>query len=62
VLEEGAQVVDPQGDPGRSIGHVTSSYRSAAVGHPIAMALVRGGTGADGRGRWRSPRPAGTCP
>ena len=43
LLEEGAQVVDPAADAGRSIGHVTSSYRSAALGHPIAMALVRGG-------------------
>jgi sarcosine oxidase subunit alpha len=41
-LEEGAQVVD-LADPGRSIGHVTSSYASATLGHPIAMALVRGG-------------------
>ncbi len=43
VLEEGAQIVDPAGDPARSIGHVTSAYWSANLGRPIALALVRGG-------------------
>ncbi|MFS4438375.1 sarcosine oxidase subunit alpha family protein [Paracoccaceae bacterium GXU_MW_L88] len=45
VLEEGAQIIDlPSGKPapGRA-GHVTSSYRSAAVGRSIALALVSGG-------------------
>jgi sarcosine oxidase, subunit alpha len=45
VLEEGAQIVgDPnQPIPMRMIGHVTSSYWSAALGRSIAMALVTGG-------------------
>ncbi|MGS4944037.1 sarcosine oxidase subunit alpha [Meridianimarinicoccus sp. RP-17] len=44
-LEEGAQIVlDPkQPKPMKMVGHVTSSYASAAVGRPIAMALVEGG-------------------
>jgi sarcosine oxidase subunit alpha len=46
VLEEGAQIVaQPQGAPS-ALGHVTSSYYSAALGHSIALALV-----ADGRNR-----------
>lgn len=41
LLEEGAQVsADPKG---HSIGHVTSSYESSAVGRPIALAMVEGG-------------------
>lgn len=42
VLEEGAQIVaDPeQPVPMKMIGHVTSSYWSAALGRSIAMALV----------------------
>lgn len=45
VLEEGAQIVaDPkQSVPMTMIGHVTSSYHSAALGRSIAMALVEGG-------------------
>ena len=48
VLPEGGQIVD---DPGAAvpvpmIGHVTSSYYSACLGHPIALALVQ-----DGRSR-----------
>jgi sarcosine oxidase subunit alpha len=48
VLEEGAQVVETAGQPvpKRVIGHVTSSYASAALGHSIALAMV-----ADGRAR-----------
>jgi len=42
VLEEGAQVV-ALNDPNRPIGHVTSSYRSAAIDRSIAMALVEDG-------------------
>jgi sarcosine oxidase subunit alpha len=45
VLEEGAQVV---GD-GPSLGHVTSSYWSEALGRPIALALVAGGHARIGR-------------
>jgi len=45
VLPEGAQLVE---DPGRAapvpmLGHVTSSYRSAALGRSFALALVKGG-------------------
>ncbi|MDR8015135.1 sarcosine oxidase subunit alpha [Ectopseudomonas guguanensis] len=45
VLPEGAQLVfDPkQPIPMTMVGHVTSSYMSAAMGCSFAMALVRGG-------------------
>ena len=48
VLEEGAQIVETPGQPlpKKVIGHVTSSYASAALGHSIALAMV-----ADGRAR-----------
>jgi len=48
LLEEGAQVVaDPAAPiPMPMIGHVTSSYRSAALGRTIALAVI-----ADGRAR-----------
>ena len=42
VVEEGAQLVDP-GTPATALGHVSSSYCSAAVGTPIALALLRSG-------------------
>ncbi len=42
VLEEGAQVVAPSAAT-MPIGHVTSSYYSAVLKAPIALALVRGG-------------------
>ncbi|MDP5307381.1 sarcosine oxidase subunit alpha [Paracoccus spongiarum] len=44
-LEEGAQIVlDPnQPLPMKMVGHVTSSYDSASLGHPIAMAVIEGG-------------------
>jgi sarcosine oxidase subunit alpha len=45
VLPEGGQIVAqtrPQ-PPMDMIGHVTSSYWSAALGHSIALALVKGG-------------------
>jgi sarcosine oxidase subunit alpha len=47
VLDEGAQIVaDPaQPVPMTMIGHVTSSYWSAALGRSIALALVSGGQG-----------------
>ena len=47
-LEEGAQVIERADMPTGSaaLGHVTSSYRSDALGHPIALAMV-----ADGRKR-----------
>lgn len=45
ILPEGAQIVaDPtQPVPMTMIGHVTSSYRSAALGRSIALAVVEGG-------------------
>ncbi len=45
VLEEGAQLAAEPGlkPPLRPIGHVTSSYFSAALGHSIALAMVAGG-------------------
>lgn len=48
MLEEGAQIVaDPaQKIPQTMIGHVTSAYDSAVLGHSIALAMV-----ADGRAR-----------
>ncbi len=45
VLEEGAQVAATAGEkpPMRLLGHVTSSYFSAVLGHSIALAVVAGG-------------------
>jgi sarcosine oxidase subunit alpha len=45
ILEEGAQIVaDPaQKIPMTMLGHVTSSYHSAVLGHSIALAMVAGG-------------------
>ena len=45
VLPEGAQLVEQYRaePPVPMIGHVTSSYWSANLGHSIALALVRGG-------------------
>ena len=41
LLEEGAQIVAD--DARRALGHVTSSYASAALGRPIALAMLSGG-------------------
>ena len=38
----------PPGKPVSMCGHVTSSYRSAYLGHPFALALVAGGRGRKG--------------
>lgn len=46
VLAEGAQLLasaDVPEPPVPMLGHVTSSYRSAALGRPFALALVRAG-------------------
>ncbi len=49
VLPEGSQVVEFAADgqlpppPVPMLGHVTSSYRSAELGRPFALALVKGG-------------------
>ncbi len=47
-LEEGAQIVADQVAPAgtHAIGHVTSAYDSAALGHPFALAVIE-----DGRNR-----------
>jgi sarcosine oxidase subunit alpha len=42
LLAEGAQLVTAEA-PGTMVGHVTSSYRSAALGRTFALALVTGG-------------------
>jgi sarcosine oxidase subunit alpha len=45
VLEEGAQIVaDPAAPlPMPMLGHVSSAYASATLGHPIALAMLSGG-------------------
>ena len=49
VLPEGAQIIEFVSSgtlpppPVPMLGHVTSSYRSAALGRPFALALVKGG-------------------
>jgi len=45
VLEEGAQIVETpdQKPPMHLLGHVTSSYFSAVLGHSIALGVVAGG-------------------
>ena len=51
LLPEGAQLVlDPdQRVPMTMVGHVTSSYRSAALARTFALALVKGGRSLTGR-------------
>jgi sarcosine oxidase subunit alpha len=44
LLPEGAQLVAAPGQTAM-LGHVTSSYRSAALGRTFALALVKGGRG-----------------
>ena len=60
VLEEGAQVVAAAGQkpPMQLCGHVTSSYRSAALGHSIALAMVEGGRARNGQTLY-VPMPGG---
>ena len=43
VLPEGTQLIGDTGKPAAMCGHVTSSYFSACLDHPIALALVAGG-------------------
>ncbi|WP_419758656.1 glycine cleavage T C-terminal barrel domain-containing protein [Acidisoma sp.] len=45
VLEEGAQIVAGRSmePPLTAIGHVTSSYQSAVLEHPIALAMLSAG-------------------
>ena len=58
VLDEGAQVVALVDGVGPSLGHVTSSYRSAFLGRSIALALVAGGRARIG-GSLFVPMPTG---
>jgi sarcosine oxidase subunit alpha len=46
LLPEGVQIVSASAAetaPVPMVGHVTSSYRSAALGRPFALAMLRGG-------------------
>jgi sarcosine oxidase, subunit alpha len=45
ALEEGAQVCarPAQHPPMQPLGHVTSAYTAATVGHPIALGMIAGG-------------------
>jgi len=45
VISEGAQITDgePAEKPAKMLGHVTSSYFSAALGHGFALALIANG-------------------
>ncbi len=63
VLEEGAQLAETPGQaaPMKVIGHVTSSYASAALGHSIALAMVAGGRAREGATLY-APMPAGEIP
>jgi sarcosine oxidase subunit alpha len=60
VLEEGSQVMAAAHAPvpTRPLGHVTSSYFSAALGRSIALALVSGGRARSGQTLY-VPTPAG---
>jgi sarcosine oxidase subunit alpha len=42
-LPTGAHVIEGTGEARRSLGYVTSSYRSPTLGRPIALGLVEGG-------------------
>jgi len=63
VLEEGAQLVESPGQkpPMRLLGHVTSSYFSAVLGHSIALAVVAGGRARLGQ-TLQVPMPGGDIP
>ncbi len=63
VLEEGAQLTEQPCGARRCalLGHVTSSYFSATLGHSIALAMVAGGRARLGE-RLFVPMPAGAVP
>jgi sarcosine oxidase, subunit alpha len=50
VLEEGAQILagTSMEPPMKVLGHVTSSYHSAVLGHPIALAMLSAGRSRQG--------------
>jgi sarcosine oxidase, subunit alpha len=60
VLEEGAQIMldATPGNTARPLGHVSSSYFSATLGHSIALALVSGGRARTGETLY-VPMPGG---
>jgi sarcosine oxidase, subunit alpha len=60
ALEEGAQVTESASPPigSSALGHVTSSYMSAALGRPIALALVAAGRSRIGA-KLHVPMPGG---
>ena len=60
LLDEGAQIAETpaQKPPMRLIGHVTSSYHSAVLERPIALAMVAGGRSRMGRTLY-VPMPGG---
>jgi sarcosine oxidase, subunit alpha len=61
LLPEGVQIVleDTGRVPMPMAGHVTSSYRSPAIGRTVALAMVRGGHAMHGRMVF-APMPSGT--
>jgi sarcosine oxidase subunit alpha len=64
LLPEGAQLIATEAVPAPPVpmlGHVTSSYRSAALGRTFALALVRGGRERIGQ-TLHVPLDGGTCP
>ena len=63
VLEEGAQVTESAKPPTGSsaLGHVTSSYASAALGRSIALALIAAGRSRIGA-KLNVPMPGGAIP
>ena len=68
VLDEGAQIVAAPASL-QPLGHVTSAYGSATVGHPIALALIEDGRARIGQtlsvpmptGPGAGPRPPIPC-
>jgi sarcosine oxidase subunit alpha len=60
VLEEGSQLVESAGQkpPMKLLGHVTSSYFSAVLGHSIALAMLSAGRARHGQ-RLVVPVPGG---
>ena len=66
LLPEGAQLVARRADlaaapPVPMLGHVTSSYHSAALGRTFALALVEGGRERIGDDAVRAVRDAAWC-
>jgi sarcosine oxidase subunit alpha len=63
TVEEGAQIVAGPSEPipMKMLGHVTSSYWSATLERPIALAMLRGGRASVGK-RLYVPMPHETIP